>query len=645
MRRSGNKILIIVLVAIAVLAILGGVFAYMFFCTDIFRTSQELFAKYLTQNIDELGQTVDLGKLDEIEEKLSQSKYEDKITISYTDAEETEPSGTAILDMQNDPINEKIYAMLSLATQDPEETLQLEYMKENDMYSVRFTNAVKQFISVENSNLQDFARKLGADEDYISQIPDKIDFEQFQLEELKFSEEEKNTEINKYINIIYNNIPAEKYAKSKNKVITVNGKTITTNAYTLTLTNKDIKNIVVKLLEALQQDEIIISKLQAILPKLQELDETFQEFDAETLKESYIEAIQELITQLNEEEVKEEKNIIITVYEQKGKTVRIKIEQELEYITLDTTEVDGKKQIDMSYTSMDEENTQSTIGIRFFKENANKLIVELNNIEGEEQQSIKLNIELIENGNNINLNITIDDEDGQTAFIRDINFVEEIDYKVTLDNSNNVVLNQLSQEQISSIFTSVGESLNSEYVEQFEEEHLAPFKIIVEPITTAILLNHVSDAMSNTLDENEKAQFNGKFQVYEGTITGAQLEKLLNEVIESNQLETDLLTGHIVAVAGDTTVISKNTYYNVECEMDDEGWINTIIITEKSSGITVDEMSYTQTESVSITKTLSATDIQPDIIEREDVIVDTGRRTISLLRTIGTIVVVMMLLF
>lgn len=594
MRRSGNKILIIVLVAIAVLAILGGVFAYMFFCTDIFRTSQELFAKYLTQNIDELGQTLKLDKFDEIENKLSQNKYEESITISYTEAEETEPNGTATIDIQNDPINQKIYGILSLATQKPEETLQVEYMKENDTHSLRFTNAVKQFISVENSNLQDLATKLGIDEDYINQIPDQIDFEQsFPLEELKVSEEEKNTETNKYINIIYNNIPAEKYAKSKNKVITVNGKTITTNAYTLTLTNKDIKNIVVKLLETLQQDEIILSKLQVILSKLKELDETFQEFDAETLKESYIEAIQELITQLNEEEATEEKNIIITVYEQKGKTVRIKIEQELEYITLDTTEVDGKTQIDLNYTSIDEENTQLSSGIRFIKENENKLTIELNNIEGEEQQSIKLNIELVENANNINLKITIDDEDGQTAFIRDINFVEEIDYKVTLDNSNNVVLNQLSQEQISSIFTLVGEKLNSEYVEQFEAEHLAPFKIIVEPIMTAILLNEMSgafdtDEMTNTFDENEKAQFNGKFQVYEGTITGAQLEKILDEVLESNQLETQLLTGHIVVVTGDTIAISKNKYYNVECQMDDDGWVNEIIVTENNSGVTVD---------------------------------------------------------
>ena len=58
-------------------------------------------------------------------------------------------------------------------------------------------------------------------------------------------------------------------------------------------------------------------------------------------------------------------------------------------------------------------------------------------------------------------------------------------------------------------------------------------------------------------------------------------------------------------------------------------------------------MSYTQTEPVSITQTLSVTNIEPDfdMSEKNDVIVDTGRRTISLLRTIGTIVVVMMLLF
>ena len=69
MKKGGNKALIIVLIIIAVLAIACGVFAYLYFCTDTLRSGQELFAKYLTQNVNELTQTVTLNKIEEVEEK------------------------------------------------------------------------------------------------------------------------------------------------------------------------------------------------------------------------------------------------------------------------------------------------------------------------------------------------------------------------------------------------------------------------------------------------------------------------------------------------------------------------------------------------------------------------------------------------
>ena len=47
----------------------------------------------------------------------------------------------------------------------------------------------------------------------------------------------------------------KKYSKTKNVVITVNGKTITTNAYTLTLNMEDIKVIGTKLLETLRAEQ------------------------------------------------------------------------------------------------------------------------------------------------------------------------------------------------------------------------------------------------------------------------------------------------------------------------------------------------------------------------------------------------------
>lgn len=504
MRRNRNKVAIIVFSTIAMLLIIAGVFAYTYFCTDLFKSDQELFAKYLIQNLKELKETTTLKKVNELEEKLKQSKYEENIIISYAESEEVEPLAQIEIDTQNDSINKETYWMLSLMLEGIEDSLEVEYMKEDNMYSLRFTDAVKEFITVENSNLKELATKLGIDEDIIEQmVPDTIDFDKFSYEKIKFTDDEINTEINKYSQLIYNNIAKEKYQKNKDTVITVNGKTITTNAYRLTLNNEDLKNLGIKLLEELKQDEIILSKLEKI-------DEMLNDYEIDSIKESFLEAIENKLKPSNEDEEKtteneeqDDENIVITVYEQNKETIRVKLEQGLEYITVDTFEQEGKKQIDINYTNIDEENTQLSSRVTFTRENENKVIVQFNNIEGEEQQSSDLSLELIENENGTKIHVVINGAESQITFTRNINIVDEINYKVTLDNTNSIILNDLSSEQLSKILELLGGRLNTEYVH--------PLEPVVTPIAMLIMMNQSSDSIGNMQDnliEDQEEGFN-----------------------------------------------------------------------------------------------------------------------------------------
>ena len=319
-----------------------------------------------------------------------------------------------------------------------QEPLKVEYMNENDMYSLRFTNSVKQFVTVKSTDLKQLATKLGIEEEMIARIPDKIDFQQCSLEELKLTDEEMNIEIDKYTKLLYSSIPEERYTKSKNTIITQYGKTITSNAYILELNNQDIKNIVVKLLETLKQDEIVISKLQILQSKIQFIDENI-EVDINALKENYEEAIQRIIDELSEEIIEE--NITITVYEEKGKTVRVELKQGVDSITLDTTEIDEKKQIDINFTSID----------------------------GDEQQIAKLIMQRSENENNINIDITyVNKEQNISVFAININFVEDINFEVVLDDSNNIILNELPKEQITNILNLLKIRLSTDYIEKLE---------------------------------------------------------------------------------------------------------------------------------------------------------------------------------
>lgn len=662
MKKRGNKVLIIVFIALILIAISGGAFAYAYLYTDIFKAEQELFTKYLLQNVGEIKQTLSFTGINETEEKLKQSKYEESMSISYTEAGKVQPNGVTTVNIQNDPINKKMYSILSLATQNPEETLRLEYMNENDAYSLRFTNAVQQFLTVKNSNLKQFATNLGMDAEIVEQIPDSIDFEKFSLEKVKLTDDEKNAELIKYTSLLYNNISKEKYTKSKDVVITLNGKTITTNAYILTLNMQDIKNLEIQLLETLKQDEIVLSKLEV-------LDEMLQEYSEKSIKQWFIEVIQEAINNLNKKEIKQEESITFTVYEQNKKTVRIKIEKVLEFVTVDTLEVDGKKQIDVNYTKIDKNNTQYSSKITFIKENDNKLNIRNTVIDGEEQQITELSIEFVTTESNTKLDITFVDVDGgKTLFSRNINFVDNIVYNVTLDNSNNIVLNDLTAEQISTIFNLVGEKLEEDYAKKFKTEHLEPFKLVVSPMMALMIFNQAQDSIVNSnFSEAEISAFNSKFIVYEGkNVSTAQVNALLSTVVSSNIQEKNMERERYVAVSGVVTLSKEDTsftrlegenFYKVECKIGEDEFVNEIVIAEakeasdlenmlnNANNFTLENMSYSQNSQVSIEKTaVSPENFKPSTMPSEN-IANTGNKILSLLRTISTIAIVIMLVW
>ena len=603
MRRSGNKVLIIVLIVIAVLAIVGGIFAYIFFATDMLKSGQQLFAKYLVQNFTELSQAVPMDKITEIDNKLKQNKYEETMTMSYTESGKVQPDSLVTMETQVDYVNKKSYADLTLLAEELQEELELEFMQNMDTYSLRFTNSVKQFLSIENSSLKQLAINMGVDEETLEMIPDKIDFEQFSLDKLKLTEEEIKKEISKYAMVLYNNIPKENYEKSKDTVITVNGKTITTNSYALTITSQDIKNIAIKFLETAKEDEIILAKLQIV-------DEMLQDYEVDSLKDAFVSGIDEILSEASKEENQETEqgsNIKIIVYEEKGKTVRIKLEKELDYITIDTTEVDGKKQIDINSISMDEDNTQLSNGFKIIKESDSKAIIQINDIYGEEQTITSLSIELVENENNTKLSFTYDDEDGQMLIVRDINWVEEIDYKVNLDSSNNILLNELSEDQMTNIFNALEPTLTSEYSEPMEWVDTAilipammalPLQTgdipLILPISIGITIYNTAAEVVENVDfsEAELEAFNGKFQVYEGSNqTANDVNALIYMVRSHNSSEKSFETNRYVTISGDVilgvdgteTSRASTGYYDVICLKNEQGRIYEIVVTKLES--------------------------------------------------------------
>lgn len=557
MKKKGNKILIIVIIILSLLLITGGLFAYAYFYTDLLKSEQELFAKYLVKNLESLKQITNTSTLDRIGNTLNQNKYEATTTFNIKN---DMLNGELKIESQNDKTNMKTYKDITISS-DGEKLIELEYMQENDLYYLRFPDAIKQFLSIENNNLKQLAQNFGIDQEILQQVPENINFEKYSLEKILLTDEEKNIEIQKYLNLLYENIAKDKYSKNKNVVITVNGNTITTNAYILTLNSQDIKDLQIKILEQVKQDEIILNKLQNI-----------QEQD--TQENKFIKNIDDKINQLNSEEITEIKEYAIAIYEQNGEAIRIKIDEGSNSITFDTKNTEESSQIDIKSLYIDENQTQFLDTIVITKSNIENynLNIKITSTKGKEQNTIDANIKLAENENNIKINVDFNTEQKQILFESNINIVDQINYKVQLDNSNNIILNDLQSDQLKQIIELVGSRL----IEQYSG--------IIEKI-----LNYIAiDPTSQIENENQKS-FNEKFLVYEGdNITGSEINSLMNVVLQNNLNETDLtkkviINGDIKLDATATEIENSadltNTY-KVKCEYNTFGYITNITITK-----------------------------------------------------------------
>ena len=143
------------------------------------------------------------------------------------------------------------------------------------MLSIRFTDIILQFISIENNNLEQLATNIGIDEQLLNSL-----FSSYSESNIKFTNEELQTLKNKYINIISSNIPKDNFQKQSKAMITINNNTITTNAYILELSGEQHKQLKLNILENLKQEEIILQKLIS-------LDEKYGEIINSSIEENY----------------------------------------------------------------------------------------------------------------------------------------------------------------------------------------------------------------------------------------------------------------------------------------------------------------------------------------------------------------------
>ena len=499
---KSNKKLIIVITIVLALVVTGAVGAYLYMRTDVFKSNKELFAKYFSQNAETFEKIIDLQVVKSYEELKNENKYESNTDIKIVHSEGGEISSTlnnlsAKLDVQKNNDEQYMYANAQVLFEN-EKYLETEIIKELKQYGIKFSDVAKKFVTIQNDeNIQAIANDIGINN---SQTEILIDIAE------KIKQKELNGQISilkdKYLNMITTGISNGTFEKQKNALITYNGVTTKTNAYSVQLTSEQVANILIEILNNAKSENEIFDKLQTVIDK-----------------ETIVNLIDETIKKISEEI--EIPSIKLVVYEQQQQTIRTVLEIGTYKITIENSEQNGKITSSISYLDSNKSTQYNVTLAKNRINNQEKMEVNINVTEGEEEFSIIAinNIQLLENAININTEISHKEDITTLSIILEnqIKIGNDFEKKETLTADNNIILNNLEEET------------RKQFISQLKEK----LKLLEEKIL------QINQTPNNTEGEEQMPQveinkFNAKFEFYTGDEVSSENVKKLLDIVVNN---------------------------------------------------------------------------------------------------------------
>lgn len=364
--KSKKKVVAIIFVLI-ILA-LGAAAAYIYFFTDLFRTPEDLFYKYVGKAASTESQYDYQDFLKELEASQTKS-YKGKSNIGIelkTTENQSKDKQTAYnlingigleVERKAKPSENKLAYDLNVKFSGTN-IANLEVVKDKDIYGVKSDLLDSKYIAIENNNLKDLVRKFGGS---TTNVPDKLEIiDIYKL--LYISKEDQDKITNTYKDIIKNNIPSDKFTKTENVNKKVNGVDTNTTAYSVKLDGKDFLNITTKFFETIKDDDTILNLVIDKINTLIDLNPAIQGYMNN--KSLYLSKITEKLTkeqlkQYIEQLIKEFKGIEnssnnanasveLVVYAANLETVRMEFKTNDEVVmAFDFSNKDNKKHITM----------------------------------------------------------------------------------------------------------------------------------------------------------------------------------------------------------------------------------------------------------------------------------------------------------
>ena len=479
MEKKKNPALIAIIVILVLLIIAGGVFAYLYFCTDILKTDRQAFAKYVMQIGDK-----------ESDSSTTLQTYENKkLTMPYTN----NGSFTAITNAQSNSLSgtdaQIMSQMLSYGNntnitfsgrvdnqnKKNEQDISINYgnsvnlpfkfKQDGDIYGVQADFVSPNYISIENNNLKDLFTKLGATD--VSEIPNKLEIQEIQS--LKFTEEELEYIKENYVLPIFEGFSEEKFSKIENSDGSI--------SYVLTATASEIQDVEISLLEKLKADTTMLNRINEIIAEVS--GDNSNAITPEDIQ-SIIDNGEDLMTS----EV-EDMELEISITQKDGKTNKLEIST-------------NGLIIEMLFNQTDSD-ISTTVSIK---------LMNVLNISAEIKYA-NVNTDAVTESMIVNMNVT-GVMDTKYSYTNTVNFDSSINIEGF--GSNNVVLNNYQGVQIENFITQVAMAIaqkNSEQMQQiqFPEELGNPMVMwIAGPGLAMSIYNqaNINDSLESQVPNSEE---------------------------------------------------------------------------------------------------------------------------------------------
>ena len=566
---KNKKIGKILLIMIILILILGGIFAYLYFGTDLLKTNKQLFFKYLGQVAEQQDGFINSNLREYVNKKYT-GKYEDSgkfyvdINLSGMDSDALKIVNDFNIEYAGkvDNTSRKNEQDISINYAD-NVSFPIKYKYANETLGLQTDYVSSKYIGIENNNLKEFVEKFGVKD--TEDIPDTIDlFKSINNSPIiNFTEEEKKQVKDTYQTILQEKIGEKEFTKTEeNNVVN----------YSVQVTNQELKDLLVTTLETLKNDQIIMPKVEEALKEpIEMINENAEE------KVTVQSLLEEYLDELNSSKV-EEGTSTLTVSQTNRKLTGISLTIDNSELKITKSDEQGVLTYNLEVDQKDE-NTEDSV--RYFMTLGYQGLEQMTSIN----ETHQFGIMITKNGEEQKLVYNLNSTD---TFKENINIEDYADNEIQK-------LNEYDGEQIISLLTAISERIGKVNTMQMEEigfseygnPMLYAFPVVSLPL---MMYNQATDVVEdNSMSETEKETFNQRFESYEGEQRGTNIKSLLQTVLSNNISQTEedrkvQISGDII-VNKDSTEVPTNdvdisSTYHVEMKYNDEGMITEIIITK-----------------------------------------------------------------